>query len=86
MRPWRDIAEFCNVSQSWLKRIFERFAGVGIHKYFLQMKMSKAAELLQEGVSVTETAERLGFSSQAYFSAAFRRETGSAASAVFLKK
>lgn len=75
-----ELSEFLNVSQSWLKRIFERFAGIGIHKYFLQMKMKKAVELLESGVRVSDTAERLGFSSQAYFSAAFRREMGKNAS------
>lgn len=70
------IADECNVSIATLKRIFARYAGIGIHKYFLQMKIKRATELMQDGFGVSETAEKLGFSSQAYFSAAYKRETG----------
>lgn len=71
-----EIAAFCNISEATLKRIFEKYSGISIHKYFLKLKLNVAAELLQSGVRVAQTAEKLGFSSQAYFSAAFKRETG----------
>lgn len=71
-----EIAAFCNTSAAGLKRIFYKYAGIGVHKYLLQLKMKTAAALLEYGYSVTETAEKLGFSSQAYFSAVFKRETG----------
>ena len=32
-----EIAEHCNVSVSGLKRIFNQYAGIGVHKYFLLM-------------------------------------------------
>ena len=76
----KKIANFCNVSDTTLKRIFARYTGIGIHKYFVQLKMKHAAELLQNGETVSRTAEKLGFSSQAYFSAAFKRETGTSPS------
>lgn len=71
-----DIASFCNISEAGLKRIFQKYAGIGVHKYFLQLKIKKATELLQRGFSVNEAAEKLGFGSQSYFSAAYKRETG----------
>ena len=71
-----EIADFCKVSEATLKRIFNKYSGTSIHKYFLKLKMKTAAELLASGFSVTEIAEKLGFGSQAYFSAAFKRETG----------
>ncbi len=71
-----DIAAFCNISEATLKRIFDKYAGISIHKYFLKLKINAATELLKSGSQVTEVAEQLGFSSQAYFSAAFKRETG----------
>ena len=71
-----DIAAFCNTSEATLKRLFSRFAGMGVHRYFLTLKMQAATDLLKQGNSVTETAEKLGFSSQAYFSATYKRETG----------
>ena len=71
-----ELARFCNVSESGLKRIFDKYAGISIHKYLLKMKVKPAAELLQQGESVSCVAEKLGFNSQSYFSRAFRRETG----------
>ena len=71
-----DIAAHCSISEAGLKRIFQKYTGIGIHKYFLQLKIKHATRLLQRGVSVSETAEKLGFGSQSYFSAAYKRETG----------
>ncbi len=71
-----ELARFCNVSESGIKRIFDKYAGIGIHKYLLKLKVKAAAELLQKGESVSSVAEKLGFNSQSYFSRAFRRETG----------
>ena len=71
-----EIAEHCFVSVSSLKRIFQKYAGISIHKYTLTMKIKAATEFLRQGMSVTRVAETLGFSSQAYFSACYKRETG----------
>ena len=71
-----DIAKYCMTSTTSLKNTFISFAGLGVHNYFLKMKISRAINLLSEGVSVSDIAQLLGFSSQAYFSAAFKRETG----------
>lgn len=71
-----DFAEMMNVSLSGLKRIFWEFTGLGVHQYYLMLKIKKAKELLLSGHSVTHTAKVLQFSSQAYFSAVFKRVTG----------
>ncbi len=71
-----EIAKACNTSASTIKRIFSKYAGMGVHKYFLKLKTKTAAELLKDGITVTETADKLGFSGQGYFSAVFKRETG----------
>ena len=71
-----EIATFCNTSEATLKRIFDKYAGISIHKYFVKMRINVATELLQNGMGVSEVAEKLGFSGQAYFSAAYKRETG----------
>ena len=71
-----DFARNASISTSSLKRIFNRYAGMGIHKYFLKLRLKSAAALLSDGQSVTAVAETLGFSSQGYFSKVFKRETG----------
>ena len=71
-----EIAANCRISQSGLKRIFSKYAGMSVHKYFLNLKLNAALKLLQSGKTVTEVTETLNFSSQSYFSSAFKRETG----------
>lgn len=71
-----ELARQCNVSTSYLKRIFTKFTGIGIHEYFLQSKILCAKKLLSDGLSVTEVADRLSFSSQNYFSIVFKRKVG----------
>ncbi len=70
------IAQHCGTSESGLKRLFLKYAGMSVHKYFLKLKFKTAAELLHSGLNVNETAEKLGFSTQSYFSVACKREMG----------
>ena len=69
-----DIAEGSGTSVSNLKRVFDRYAGMPIHQYFLTLRLNRASELLKQGFSVNETALTLGFSSQCYFSNVYKRE------------
>ena len=71
-----DIASALHVSVSTLKKMFKKYAGLGVHKYFLKLKLKAAVELLGNGSSVTSVAEKLGFSSQGYFTNVFKREFG----------
>ena len=71
-----DIATHCNISETGLKNIFSKYSGMGVHKYFLKQKISVAIKMLQNGETVSECAEKLGFSSQGYFSYVLKRETG----------
>ncbi len=78
----KEIARYANVSLATLKRIFNKYVGISIHQYFLKLKINSATELLKSGASVNETALKLNFCSQAYFSKAFFRETGKHPSSV----
>ncbi len=71
-----DIALLCRMSLSNLKKIFTKYAGMGVSRYFTEMKMRRAAELLREGKRVGEVASELGFTDQNYFSTVFRRIMG----------
>lgn len=81
-----EIARFYGVSESGLKRIFDKYAGISVHKYLLKLKIKAALQLLRGGETVSRTAEVLGFNSQSYFSRAFRRETGISPSQVYEEK
>ncbi len=71
-----DLAVALNISVSSLKRLFDKYAGMSVHKYFLTLKIKTATLMLKGGMSVNEVADALGFSSQGYFSATYKRETG----------
>lgn len=80
-----EIARYCNISDASLKRLFEKYAGISVHKYLLKLKIKAAIELLEEKESVANVAEKLGFTSQSYFSKAFKRETGMSPSEIYGK-
>ena len=71
-----ELAALCRVSPSLLKKLFARYAGVGVMEYFRQCKINAAIPLLREGQSVREVAEHFGFPDAGYFSTVFRRVTG----------
>ncbi len=71
-----DIARMCNTSQAYLKKIFAKYAGIGVHSCVLKSKLAYAKQLLDSGMSVSSVAEKLSFSTPSYFSVVFRRETG----------
>ncbi len=70
------LAKSLDISVSSLKRLFDKYAGISVHKYFLTLKIKKATFMLKSGTPVNEVADKLNFSSQGYFSAAYKRETG----------
>ncbi len=71
-----DIAKYAGTGVSTIKRVFKHFSGTGVHKYFLKLKLRESLKELQNGMSVTQTAEIFGFSSQGYFTNVFKREMG----------
>ena len=75
-----QIADICNVSTATVKNCFAEFAGCGVHKYFLNIKIRKAIELLKSGKNVNEVSDMLQFANPNYFSYVFKRETGTCAS------
>ncbi len=71
-----DLAKFCNLSVSNMKKIFNKYAGGGVMHHFNRLKVKRAMRFLRAGHSVAEVSDLLGFSSQNYFSVVFKRETG----------
>ncbi len=71
-----EISKHLSISASYLKKIFVKYTGLGVHKYFLKLKIIRASTLLRDGMSVSKVSDELSFSSQNYFSLVFKRETG----------
>ncbi len=71
-----DIAKHCGISNSSLKNLFKTHTKNGVMHYYNSIKMEYAKKMLMDGLSVNSIAEELNFSSQAYFSSAFKQYSG----------
>ena len=71
-----ELSSLCGMSTSNVKRIFALFSDIPPAKYFLNLRIRKAAALLETGQSVGSVAASLDFSSTAYFCTCFIREMG----------
>lgn len=71
-----EIAQMAEMGASNVKKIFQKYAGMGVMQYFTSKKMTRAKELLGSGMSVKETALSVGFADQNYFSTVFKKQTG----------
>ncbi|BDU78111.1 helix-turn-helix domain-containing protein [Mesoterricola sediminis] len=71
------LAEELGVSETWLRRCFRGQTGLSPRGFRMRSRLDRACELLADtDEPVRAVAERLGFSSQAYFSRVFRQQTG----------
>ena len=59
-----------------LQARFKESTGYTLHKFFLNIKIRSAIDLLKKGHTVSEVSDMLGFCNSNYFSQVFRRETG----------
>lgn len=57
----RELAKQVGASESKLKKVFTRAFGMGIHKYRTAKRLQKAIQLLNDGLSVKETAAQTGW-------------------------
>jgi len=73
----RELSRKVAMNECYLKKGFKALLGKTIHEYQQELRISKAKELLKiPGLSVTDVAHRLGYSSISHFSTAFKRITG----------
>ncbi|MGX9729307.1 cupin domain-containing protein [Janthinobacterium aestuarii] len=78
-REWTvaQLAAECHISRSVFARRFETTIGVPPLRYATELRMRLATQLLtHERVSIDVVARRLGYTSQAAFSRAFKRVIG----------
>jgi AraC-like DNA-binding protein len=76
------ISEQIGISTSRLNEIFKTYTSMTPYQYYMQLKIKKAADLLeQKDTPIKEVAYSLGFEDQYYFSRFFKKKTGVAPSA-----
>ena len=71
------VASHFALSPSHLSRSFRQATGFGFREYLIHYRIQRACDLLiNTELSVTEIADRCGFSDSNYFGDAFRKATG----------
>lgn len=71
-----QIAARCGMSVSTLQKLFCRYTGMGMMKYYEGVRMQYAKTLLDNGYFVKEVAFALGYKDRNYFSTAYKRYYG----------
>lgn len=70
------LAERFNFSKIYFHKLFKASTGKNLREYIEEQRIKKATELLTSSdKTLTEIAYECGFSSQSYFSYAFKRKT-----------
>jgi len=71
-----ELAEKNYMSVSYVKALFNRYAGISPKSYYTNLRLFEATRLLSEDISIKEIAERMGFSSPNYFTLFFKKHAG----------
>lgn len=67
-----ELAAVCALPKFRLLRCFKRQTGLTPHAYQLDLRITRARELLKEGRSPADTAYALGFADQSHFQRSFK--------------
>jgi len=71
------LAEALHKDYSSLSKLFSEVEGITIEKYIIEQKIEKVKEwLAYDELSLSQMADRLGYSSVAHLSAQFKKTTG----------
>ena len=71
-----EIAEKLSLSRVQLYRKTKNLLNYSVNDYVLKCRLDKSKYLIVEGYNVNEVAERVGFSSPAYFTSTFKKQYG----------
>ncbi len=72
----QDMADLCGVSATTLKNAFKQQTGKSIKKYYNDLRIQYAKDMLLNGDSTKQVADTLSFSSVPYFLHFFKNNTG----------
>ena len=79
--PGRDwcieaMADFAHMSRATFCKRFSAVAGTSPSHFLTLVRMKLASRLIEDGLSLARTAERVGYQSDAAFAKAFKKTTG----------
>lgn len=70
-----SMAQVCGISRANFAKYFTKVAGFSATQFVLYYRIQLAQQLLSEGISITDCAEKVGYNSVAAFTRAFQRVT-----------
>ncbi len=71
-----DLEKRLNLTAKYILKKFHDLSGMSFHEYILKVRMTHAAELLLNHVSVSEAAESVGIDNESYFYKLFKKYYG----------
>ncbi|MBQ7793726.1 MAG: helix-turn-helix transcriptional regulator [Clostridia bacterium] len=72
-----DISEYCHLSEKQITRLFARYEGISAVQYITALRVQYIEKLLRDDkLSVKAISEMMGFSSEYYFNAFFKKHSG----------
>ncbi|WP_312640441.1 response regulator [Hydrogenoanaerobacterium sp.] len=73
----RVVSDYCEMSETYLSRIFTVNTGESFINFVTRLRIQKAKELMTgSNFSISEIAEQVGYESQEHFSRMFKKYTG----------
>lgn len=76
---WLTVDDLCThfyLSKSSLNRLFQKYCGKSPAEYYRKLRLMEGIKLLETGMSIGETAFRVGFSSPQHFATALKKSCG----------
>jgi len=74
-----EMAEYCNISENYLRTLFRKHTGLAPKEYIDNLKMNRAVEMLNNPkIKIYEIAERLGYIDNYHFIRRFTKILGQA--------
>ncbi len=72
-----SISNHFGISEVYLRKLFAKYLGITPKQYILDTRISRAKQLLSEGLlKILEVSEECGFSNQYHFCRIFKEKTG----------
>lgn len=71
-----EYAQLVNITPRTLNRITQKEIGMSFEKWRIELRLMHAFELLEQGYSVTQVSQCLGYSNDSSFIARFKQWTG----------
>lgn len=74
-----ELAGLCHLSEPHFRRLFTQHTGCSPMQYVTAQRISRAKELLGNGVTIKATAAQVGYADHLYFMRVFKQATGQTA-------